>query len=118
MILLDTSVWIDHFRQGDPGVVSLLESGDVLCHPFIIGELACSNLASRKEVLHRLALLPSAASARHPEVLAFIEAHRLSGLGLGFIDMHLLAAANLDGFRLWTRDKALRKAAEKLKVAY
>lgn len=118
MVLVDTSIWVDHLRHGDPGLVSILENGDAHCHPFIIGEIACGNLASRKEILHRLSLLPSASLVRHSEVMAFIEAHRFSGLGLGFIDMHLLAAANLDGFKIWSRDKALRKAAEKLKIAY
>jgi predicted nucleic acid-binding protein len=118
MVLVDTSVWIDHLRHRDAELSSLLESGDVLCHTFIIGEIACGNLTSRKEILHRLALLPAASLVRHSEVLAFIEAHRISGLGLGFIDMHLLATANLDGLKIWSRDKALRKAAEALKISY
>ncbi|MDQ3000493.1 MAG: type II toxin-antitoxin system VapC family toxin [Fibrobacterota bacterium] len=118
MVLIDTSVWVDFLRQGDPGVVTLLESGDVICHPLVLGEIACGNLASRKEVLHRLSLLPTTPMVRHSELLAFIEAHRLSGLGLGFIDMHLLAAANLEGISIWSREKALRKAAEKLKISY
>ena len=118
MVLIDTSVWVDFLRQGDPGVVALLESGDVICHPFVIGEIACGNLTFRKEILHRLALLPTASSVRNSEALAFIEAHRLSGLRLGFIDMHLLAAAHLDGFSIWSRDKVLRRAAEKLKISY
>jgi predicted nucleic acid-binding protein len=118
MILADTSVWIDHLRRGDPVLSSLLAEGDVYCHSFIIGELACGNLTSRKEILHWLGLLPAATLVRHAEVLGFIEAHRLSGLGLGFIDAHILASASLEGLRLWTRDKALRKAAEALRIAY
>ena len=118
MVLVDTSVWIDHLRHRDPELSALLESGDALCHPFVIGEIACGNLTSRKEILHRLSLLPSASLVRHSEVLAFIQAHRISGLGLGFIDMHLLAAVNLDGIKIWSRDKAMRKAAENLKVSY
>jgi predicted nucleic acid-binding protein len=118
MVLVDTSIWIDHLRHSDSGLASLLEGGDAVCHPLVIGELACGHLHPRREILHRLALLPSATMARHPEVLAFIEAHRLSGLGLGFIDMHILAAAKLDGLRVWSRDKAMRAAAEKLKLSF
>jgi predicted nucleic acid-binding protein len=118
MVLVDTSVWIGHFREGDPGLSALLETGDAVCHPFIVGEIACGYLTARKEVLHRLSLLPSASLVRHAEVLGFIESHRVSGLGLGFIDMHLLAAARLDGLKVWSRDKAMRKAAEKLKMAW
>jgi predicted nucleic acid-binding protein len=118
MVLIDTSVWIDHLRNGDSGVSTLLETGDAVCHPFIVGEIACGNLTSRREILHRLSLLRTATLVRHSEVLAFIEAHRISGLGLGFIDMHLLASANLDGLKVWSRDKAMRKAAENLKISY
>ncbi len=118
MVLVDTSIWIDHLRHSDPGLSALLESGDAVCHHFIIGELASGHLSRRKEILHRLALLPAASLARHSEVLAFIEGHRLFGLGLAFIDMHLLAAAHLDGFKVWSRDKAMRAAAEKLRIAF
>lgn len=118
MVLVDTSIWIDHFRRGDAGLATLLESREVLCHPFVIGEIACGHLTSRKEILHRLGMLPSAAQVRHPEVLEFIDARRLSGMGLGFIDMHLLAAASLGGQRIWSRDKALLKAANALKISY
>jgi predicted nucleic acid-binding protein len=118
MVLVDTSIWIDHLRHSDIGLAALLESGDAVCHPLIIGEVACGHLSSRKEILHRLALLPAASVARHSEVLAFIEGHRLFGLGLGFVDMHILAAAHLDGFKVWSRDKAMRAAAEKLRIAF
>lgn len=118
MVLVDTSVWIDHLRRGDAGLASLLETREVLCHPFIIGEIACGHLTSRKEILRRLGMLPSAAMVRHPEALEFIETRRLSGMGLGFIDMNLLAAASLGGNLIWSRDKALRKAADALKISY
>jgi predicted nucleic acid-binding protein len=118
MVLVDTSVWIDHLRHSDSGLAALLEAGDAVCHPLVIGEIACGHLSSRKEILRRLGLLPAASIARHAEVLAFIDAHRLSGLGLGFVDMHLLAAAHLDGLRVWSRDKAMRAAAVKLRIAF
>ena len=95
MILLDTSVWIDHLRQGDAQVASVLETGLALCHPFVIGELACGQLKSRTEILALLAALPQALLALEQEVLFFIERHRLMGRGIGYIDAHLLTATAL-----------------------
>jgi predicted nucleic acid-binding protein len=118
MVLVDTSVWIDFLRRGAGQLTALLESGEVLCHPFIIGELACGHLSPRKEVLDRLSLLPTAQVIRHPETLGFIETHRIFDLGLGFIDIHLLASASLHGATLWSRDKALRKSAEKMGIGF
>lgn len=119
MILLDTSVWIDHLRQGDAQVVSVLQSGLVLTHPFVVGELACGQLKSRAEILGLLAALPQAKVAQEQEVLLFIERHGLMGRGIGYIDAHLLAATALtDGARLWTRDKRLDTLAHKLELAY
>jgi predicted nucleic acid-binding protein len=119
LILVDTSVWVDHLRRGDPGLVALLESASVLSHPFIVGEIACGRLADRKGVLQLLQDLPAASVADTHEVLAFIERHRLFGKGIGYVDVHLLAAVALtDGSSLWTRDKRLRAAAESIECSY
>lgn len=119
MILLDTSVWIDHLRQGDAQVVALLQSGRVLTHPFVIGELACGTLKSRTQILGLLAALPQARLAQEHEALFFIERHRLMGHGIGYIDAHLLAATALtEGAKLWTRDKRLDVLANELELAY
>lgn len=113
MVLVDTSVWIDHLRRGNPGLSALLEEGAVLCHPFVIGELACGNLGNRDEVLKLLGELPSVPMAEHDEVLHLLGENRLHGRGLGWVDAHLLASAMLGGFRLWTRDRSLGRAAGK-----
>jgi len=98
--------------------MELLNRGEAVCHPFVIGELACGNLKNRTNVLSLLETLPMAFSAGHEEVLAFIEAHNLMGKGLGYIDVHLLADALLSGVSLWTLDKKLEKAAEELHCRY
>jgi hypothetical protein len=108
VILVDTSVWIDHFRRGNAALVAALEREDVLTHPFVIGELACGTLKKRSEVLDLLAALPPAVSATDEETLQFIERHRLMGKGIGYVDVHLLASVALtEGARLWTLDKRL-----------
>lgn len=118
MILVDTSVWIDHLRQGDPALAEALESGQVLVHPFVVGELACGNLANRVEVLALLQALPGALLASDEEALAFIETRRLMGRGIGYVDVHLLASAALEGgASLWTRDKRLEAVAMELSLA-
>jgi len=118
VILLDTSVWIDHLRQGDAQVASVLETGLVLSHPFVIGELACGQLKSRAEILGLLAALPQARVAQEQEVLFFIERHSLMGRGIGYIDAHVLTATVLtEGARLWTRDKRLDSLARELEIA-
>jgi predicted nucleic acid-binding protein len=119
MILVDTSVWIEHLRWGLPGLMAALEQDDVLTHPFVVGELACGNLKNRGELLRLLGDLPSAPVATDPEVLAFIERRSLMGRGIGYIDMHLLASMTLDGTALlWTRDKRLAAVAVDLKLGY
>ena len=110
-VLVDTSVWIDHLRRGNSELAARLEHGDVWCHPFIVGELACGNLANRDEILHRLEALPRAEVAEHPEVLLFLEAHDLPGRGIGWVDAHLLASARLTRLCLWTLDKQLATVA-------
>lgn len=118
MILVDTSVWIDHLRNGDATLVQLLENGAVLAHPFIIGELALGNLQQRQTILSALQELPQASIARDDEVLMFVEQNSLYGSGIGYIDTHLMTAVRLTpGATLWTRDKRLLVAAEKLGMA-
>jgi predicted nucleic acid-binding protein len=118
MVLVDTSVWVSHFQEGNPQLEALLMKGRVVCHPFIIGELACGNLKNRKEILSLLEALPAATTADHKEVLYFIEQHQLMGIGLGYVDVHLLASAHLSRILFWTRDKKLREAAVKLNASY
>lgn len=117
MILVDSSIWIDHLRSSEPALVHLLDSAQVLAHPFVIGELAMGSLHRRDLVLGALRDLPQAISATDEEVLAFIERHSLFGLGIGYVDAHLLAATRLNGAQLWTRDKRLREDARRLGVA-
>ncbi len=116
MILVDTSVWVAHLRDGDIGLETPLNSGHVACHPFIVGELACGSLVNRSEILSLLQALPTAANVAHEEVMGFIETHSLMGKGLGYVDMHLLASAVLSSARLWTLDKGLDEVAARLGV--
>lgn len=113
MILLDTSVWIDHLRAGEPRVAHLLDDGQVACHPWVIGELALGGgLARRREVLALLANLPQSTVATTGEVAALIESRQLYGRGIGYVDAQLLAATLITpDQRLWTRDKRLAAAA-------
>jgi predicted nucleic acid-binding protein len=118
-MLADTSVWVDHLRRGDARLVELLESASVLMHPFIVGEIACGSLADRQTVLELMQDLPSAVVAEFDEVLSFVEHHRMSGKGIGYVDVHLLSAVALTkGATLWTRDKRLRTAAQALGCAF
>ncbi len=114
MVLVDTSVWIDHFRNGNSGLVAHLEEGTALCHPFVVGELACGNLQNRNEVLGLLEALPVASVAEHGEVLHLLEEWRLFGRGLGWVDAHILASARLSGCGLLTLDKALAKVIDEI----
>jgi hypothetical protein len=116
MMLADTSVWISHLRRSDPTLVKLLINGEVLMHPFVLGELACGNLKERPKILAHLAALPSAIVATDAEVLDLIERHKLQGQGLGWIDAHLLASGLLSHCRLWTIDKRLREASARLRL--
>jgi len=116
MILVDTSVWIEHFRAGSERLKALLLDGQVLRHPFVVGELACGTLQKRSEILSMLKALPAAHLLEHEEVLSFLEPRRLYGRGIGWVDAHLLASTLLTGCGLWTLDKPLRKAAADLNV--
>jgi predicted nucleic acid-binding protein len=118
VILVDTSVWIEHLRKGDAILVGLLGGGRVLAHPFVTGEIALGNLRQREMILGALKDLPQALVAGDDEILGFIEQSALSGLGIGYVDAHLLAAARLTpGASLWTHDKRLSDAAENLGLA-
>ena len=119
MILVDTSIWIDHFRHGDEHLIQLLQAGRVISHTFIIGELALGCLKNRNTILDSLKDLPQAVVATDNEVMRFIDENTLFGKGIGFIDAHLLAAARLTlGSRLWTRDKRLLTVAATLNLAH
>ena len=116
MILVDTSVWIDHLHKSVPALAEALEREEVLTHPVVIGELACGELRNRGEVLDLLAALPLAAVATDDEALRLIDDRRLMGKGLGYIDVHLLAAAMLtEATQLWTTDKRLQAIAAQLR---
>ena len=118
MILVDTSVWVDHLRRGDAALAALLERGEVAIHPFVIGEIALGELRQRERTLALLHDLPEAPVASAAELLSFIAEHALFRLGIGYVDAHLLAATRLAGdAALWTRDKRLRAAAERLGLA-
>jgi predicted nucleic acid-binding protein len=114
MILADTSVWVEHFRDADIGLTQFLMEGQILIHPFVCGELACGSLKNRVAILSELNALPAATLARHTEVLALIETQKLWSLGLGWVDCHLLASSLLSGCRLWTLDKRLAQAAARI----
>jgi predicted nucleic acid-binding protein len=117
-VLADTSVWVEHLRAGSPRLTALLDESAVLVHPFVIGELACGNLRNRALVLSLLGDLPRAAVATHDEAMHFIDAHRLMGGGIGYVDVHLLASTALQGdARLWTLDRRLAKVASELELA-
>ncbi len=119
MILVDTAVWIDHFRDGDRHLAGLLDHGAVLGHPWVTGELALGRLSARAEILRLLDDLPQASVATAAEVVGFIEYHELFGLGIGYVDAQLLASTMLAApAALWTRDRRLRAAAERLGTAY
>ena len=118
MILVDTSVWIDHFHHSDEDLKTLLLSNQVCIHPFIFGELSCGNLSNRKEVLSLLRTLKNIDLALDEEVYVLIEERKLFGKGLGFIDIHLLAAAMIFHVPIWTRDKSLKRVAIELGISY
>jgi predicted nucleic acid-binding protein len=118
LILVDTSVWVDHLRAGDATLSGLLENGRVLGHPFVTGELVLGNLRQRDLVLDTLRELPQATVASDEEVLHFIDRLALFGLGVGYVDAHLLAAVRLTaGVKLWTRDRRLQAIATQLGLA-
>ncbi len=118
MILVDTSVWVAHLRQGSRRLEGLLDEGRVACHPYVVGELACGTLDNRAEILSLLQALPSALTVTQDEFFSFVELNQLMGRGIGFVDVHLLASALVSDLGLWTSDKRLRSAAEGLGLSY
>jgi len=118
MVLVDTSVWVSHLRDGNTDLANLLNDGRVLCHPLIVGELACGNLKDRACILSFLQLLPMSIEAEHDEVLSFIENNRLMGKGMGYVDAHLITSAVLTGVPIWTLDKKLAQTADSLYKNY
>lgn len=117
MVLVDTSVWVDHLRRGEPGLRDLLSAGHVATHPFVIGELACGNIAQREQILDLLHALPSAKTATDEEVLQFMDIRRLYGKGLRWIDVLLFASARLSRMPLWTKDRRLASVATRMNAA-
>lgn len=118
MVLVDTSVWVSHFRDGNNELANLLNNGEALCHPLIVGELACGNLKDRAVILSFLKLLPMSIEAEHEEVLSFIDNNRLMGKGIGYVDAQLVASAVLTGIAIWTFDKKLAQVADGLHIKY
>ena len=119
MILVDTSVWVDHMRSSEAELIAQLNAGNVLVHPMVIGELACGTMRDRYKKLSEWLSLPRIDVLRNEEVLALIESHGLMGNGIGFIDAHLLCATLRDGeARLWTRDARLKRVSEAWGVAF
>lgn len=116
MILVDTSIWIDHFNKKDARLITLLEENSVLVHPFIIGELACGNIKNRNEILELLDALPKISTVGFGEILFFINQHQLYGKGLGYIDVHLIASCIMDDAKLYTRDKKLFRIAKEFNI--
>jgi predicted nucleic acid-binding protein len=118
VVIVDTSIWVTHLRRGSRHLEDLLLDAKVVCHPLVVGELACGNLKNRDEFLSLLQSLPMAPTVVLDELLYFIERHRLMGKGIGFVDANLLASARLSGILLWTSDRRLRSAATEIEVAY
>ena len=118
VILVDTSVWIDHFRKSSSALQRLLLGNEVLCHPFVVGELACGSLRHRDSVLDLLRRLPRSPAATDEEVLRFVEDRSLFGRGLGWVDVHLAVSALLGQCGLWTADRKLRASCHRLGIDY
>ncbi len=114
MVLVDTSIWVSHLRQGNRQLEKLLMDAEVTCHPFVVGELACGHLENRSEIISLLQYLPMAPTIESDEVLFFVDRNDLMGRGVGFVDVHLLASAQLAGIPLWTADRRLRSVADRL----
>jgi len=118
LVLVDTSVWVDHLRRGNRRLEALLLEARVACHPFVIGELACGTMENRAEILSLLGSLPSTPVISQEEFLEFVETNALAARGIGFVDVHLLASARLSGLPLWTADKRLAGTARDLGLAF
>jgi predicted nucleic acid-binding protein len=117
MILADTSIWINHLDKSNEVMSRLLHEDKIVLHPFVVGEIALGNLKNRKLILGSLQKFKALAIADEQDVLELIDVHGLSGVGIGYVDTHLLASAALANARLWTLDKQLAAAAQKLHVS-
>ena len=117
-VLVDTSIWVNHFRSSNSHLEHLLENTEVVCHPLVIGELACGNLKNRKEILSLLGALPVATEVDYEEAIEFIELNKLMGKNIGFIDVMLLASSRLASLPIWTTDGKLKEAANTLGISY
>ena len=117
-VLVDTSIWVNHFRSSNSHLEGLLDNTEVVCHPLIIGELACGNIKNRNEILTLLSSLPMAPEVEYDEALEFIELNKLMGKGIGFIDIMLLASSRLAELPIWTNDKKLKEAAQRIHISY
>ena len=118
MVLVDTSVWIDHLQKSNKHLQTLLLENAVVCHQYVVGELACGNLKNRYQIIELLQALPFSSVIDFEEYLFFIEQHNMNGRGIGFVDIHLLASAKLSQIKLWTLDKRLNLAAIDLGLNY
>ena len=118
MFLVDTSVWVSYFREGNTELANLLNNGEVVCHTFVVGELVCGNLKNRNQILSLLQSLPMSIKAEHEEVLEFIERNQLMGKGLGYVDIHLIVSAMLTGISIWTHDKKLAQVVKALHIRH
>jgi predicted nucleic acid-binding protein len=116
VILVDTSIWVNHLRRRDGVLIAHLEAGEVLCHPFVIGEIGLGLLKQRHEVLALMAALPPALVVGHDEIMAFVEQRGLAGLGVGWVDVHLAASAVVSRAKLWTADRRLADVARSLRI--
>ncbi|MBN1781013.1 type II toxin-antitoxin system VapC family toxin [bacterium] len=118
MVLVDTSIWIDHCRNNYDQLAGLLNDGEVFCHPFIIGKLACGNLKNRKEIIAALQALPTTIVLEHEEIMFFIEINKIMGKGLGYIDISILASSLVTGISLWTFDQKLYAMTKRFNASY
>jgi predicted nucleic acid-binding protein len=118
MVLVDTSVWVLHLREGNAKLKMLLNESRVMCHQYIIGEIACGNTKNRTEIITLLQRLPLVTHAKHEEVMRFIEINQLKGRGLGYIDIHLATSAKLSGIPVWTFDKKLDETNKELGINF
>lgn len=118
MVMVDTSVWIDHLKNNNNQLVELLNENKVFCHPLVIGELACGNIKNRFEILTLLKSLPQTVNISHDDILFFIEENKLMGLGLGYIDIQILRSSILSGIPLWTLDKKLAECSKRFDICY
>jgi predicted nucleic acid-binding protein len=118
MVLADTSIWVDHLRKSNGQLIELLNNGEVFCHPFIIGELACGYIKNRQEIITALRALPQSAFIEHDEIMVFIEKNNIMGKGLGYIDIAILGSSLVTGIPLWTFDQKLNAIAKKFNNSF